>query len=214
MNTQTNAVEVEVTITSIKDLGYKQAVTSDVSRKQAEYALANIPGFPESVPEEARAQLFDGYRLRYSEKNPVQVYAMVDGHLVLADSAMASNKKLEKLKIGVEYAYSFSQQQFGQLKNDKPQLHAIVKDIRDKASKYCSNRLSDLKRQARNIQNEGKTRERGATLNFGERVTAVLNDLRDKCKTANARGDETADEKRLKEATIAFYVKWNHADAK
>ena len=109
---------------------------------------------------------------------------------------------------------SFSQQQFGQLAKDKPQLHAIVKDIRDKASKYCSNRLSDLKRQARAIQNEGKTRERGATLNFSERVTAVMNDLRDKCKTANARGDETADEKRLKEATISFYVKWNHSDAK
>ena len=75
---------------------------------------------------------------------------------------------------------------------------------------YCANRLRDLKAQAKRIINEGVTRERGATLNFAERVKAVIDDLRVKCKNASARGDETANEKALKDAIIAFNTKWNH----
>ncbi len=206
MNTQT--------ITSLKDLGYKQAVTGDVFRNQAKYALDNVVGFPETVPDEAKTQLFDGYRLRFGENNPTVTYAVVDGNYVLATDEMVANKKVEKIKVGVDYAYSFSQQQFGQLKNEQPQLHALIKDWRDRTGKYCSNRLADLKRQARAILNEGKQRDRAPTVSFGERVINVIDDLKAKCKTASARGDETANEKALREACVAFMTKWNHPTAK
>ena len=210
MNTQTSIAD----ILSIKDLAYKQAVTSDVSRVQARYALNNIVGFPEDVPEEAKTQLFEGYRLRLNENNPPVVYAVIDGNYVLATDEMVANKKVEKIKVGVDYVYSFSQQQFGQLKNEQPQLHALIKEWRDKAGKYCSNRLADLKRQARTILNEGKQRDRAPTVSFGERVINVLDDLKAKCKTANARGDDTANEKALRDACVAFMTKWNHPTAK
>ena len=103
MNTKTNIAD----ILSIKDLAYKQAVTSDVSRVQAKYALANIAGFPETVPDEAKTQLFEGYRLRLNENNPPVMYAVVDGNYVLATDEMVANKKVEKIKVGVDYAYSF-----------------------------------------------------------------------------------------------------------
>ena len=210
MNTKTNIAD----ILSIKDLAYKQAVTSDVSRVQARYALDNIAGFPDNVPDEAKTQLFEGYRLRLNENNPPVMYAVVDGNYVLATDEMVANKKVEKIKVGVDYAYSFSQQQFGQLKNEQPQLHALIKAWRDKSNKYCSNRLADLKRQARSILNEGKQRERAPTIFFNERVIMVLDDLKAKCKTAKARNDDTADEKRLREACVAFLTKWNHPTAK
>jgi hypothetical protein len=206
MNTQS--------ILSVKDLGYKQAVTGDTFRSQAQYAIEQIVGFPESVPEEAKTQLFEGYRLRLNENSPAEVYAVIDGNYVKATEEMVANKKVEKIKVGVDYAFSFSQQQFGQLKNEQPQLHALIKAWRDKVNKYCSNRLSDLKRQARAIINEGKQRERSATLSFGERVLAVLEDLQVKCKNAQARGDETANEATFKLAKVAFMTKWNHPTAK
>ena len=211
MNTQT---EMIADILSVKDLGYKQAVTGDTFRVQAKYALDHIVGFPESVPEEAKTQLFDGYRLRLNENSPVEMYAVIDGNYVKATDEMINNKKVEKIKVGIDYAFSFSQQQFGQLKNEQPQLHALIKAWRDKTNKYCSNRLSDLKRQARAIINEGKQRERSATLSFSERVLAVLEDLQTKCKNAQARGDETANEATFKQAKIAFMTKWNHPTAK
>lgn len=211
MNT---SIQNEVKISSVKDLGYQQAKTGDTLKVQGKYALDHLAGFPESLTDEDKTQLYDGYRLRFSENNPTKVYAVVDGNYVLATPEMESNKKLEKIKLSVDYVFSFSQQQFGQLKNEQPQLHALHKGVRDTANKYCSNRLADLKRVARAILNEGKQRERAPTVSFGERVLAVLEDLQTKCKTAQSRGDETANEQAFKQAKIAFMTKWNHPTAK
>lgn len=208
---QSAVLEVQSTITSLKDGAYQQAKASDSIRSVAKYCLGNIKGFPETLPDESKAQLYDGYRLRFNENNPAEQYAVVDGNYLLIDG---SNPDLanarEKINIGVDYAcVSFTQQQFGKLKNENPKLYAIVKDWRDRVNTYCSNRLGDLKRTAKSILNEGKKRERGATADFAQRIEDTFSDLATKCKTAKARGDETADETRFREARVAFMVKWN-----
>ena len=209
MATKAHAVDSS-TITSIKDGAYKQAVANDRSRAVARYVLDQVKGFPETVPDETKAQLYEGYRLRFNEVNPPIQYVVVNDHYVLDDG---TNPKLadekERVNIGVDFAFSFTQQQFGKLKNENPYKHAIVKDIRDKVNTYCSNRLNDLKRQARSILNEGKTRERGTTADFDHRLVDVFKDLALKCKNAKARGDETADEKRFESARQAFMTAWS-----
>lgn len=197
-------------ITSIKDGAYKQAVASDRMRTVAKYVLEHVKGFPETVPDEVKAQLYDGYRLRFNEVNPPKQYAVVNDHYVLIDGSNPDlEKEREKVNIGVDYAFSFTQQQFGKLKNENPYKHAIVKDVRDRVNTYCSNRLADLKRQARTIQNEGVKRERGATSDFAHRVIDTFKDLAVKCKNAKARGDETADDKRFETARKAFMTAWS-----
>jgi hypothetical protein len=200
----------QFTITSIKDGAYKQAVASDRMRGVARFVLDHSKGFPETVQDEVKEQLYDGYRLRFNEVNPPERYAIVNDHYLLIDgSNPALEDEREKVNIGVDYAFSFTQQQFGKMKNENPYLHAIIKEWRDKVNNYCSNRLGDLKRQARAIQNEGKTRERGATADFAKRIQDVFSDLADKCKNAQARGDETADSKRFATARAAFMTAWS-----
>jgi hypothetical protein len=200
----------QFTITSIKDGAYKQAVASDRMRGVAKFVLEHSKGFPETVQDEVKEQLYDGYRLRFNEVNPPERYAIVNDHYLLIDgSNPALEDEREKVNIGVDYAFSFTQQQFGKMKNENPYLHAIIKSWRDKVNNYCSNRLADLKRQARAIQNEGKTRERGATADFAKRIQDVFSDLADKCKNAQARGDETADSKRFATARAAFMTSWS-----
>ena len=157
--------------------------------------------------------MYDGYRLRFNETNPAKRYAIVNDHYLLIDG---SNPDLEKEKevvlIGTDYVFAFSQQEYGKLKTSDPYKHAIIKEWRDKINTYCSNRLGDLKRQARTILNEGKQKERGATLDFGQRVVETFKGdqgLIQKCKNASKRGDTTADEKRLKLSIDAFMVQWN-----
>ena len=209
---QSAVLAVQSTINSLKDGAYQQAKASDSIRSVAKYALGNIKGFPETLPDESKAQLYDGYRLRFNENNPAEQYAVVDGNYLLIDG---SNPDLanarEKINIGVDFAcVSFTQQQFGKLKNENPKLYAIVKVWRDKVNTYCSNRLADLKRQAKAILSEGQgPRQRGATADFAKRIEDTFSDLATKCKTAKARGDETADETRFREARVAFMVKWN-----
>jgi len=200
-------------ITSFKDGAYKQAVANDRMRGVARYVMDQSKGFPETVPDEVKEQLYDGYRLRFNEVNKAERYAIVNDHYLLIDgSNPALEDEREKVVVGVDYAFSFSQQQYGKLKNENPYLHAIIKSWRDKVNTYCSNRLGDLKRQARTILNEGKTKERGATLDFNQRVVEVFKGdqgLIVKCKNAKSRGDETANEAKLKLAVDAFMVQWN-----
>ena len=150
------------TITSLKDLGYKQAQTGDNLDNQAEYALAHIAGFPEDIPSEAREMLYEGYRLRHNEKHPAKVYAVVNDHYILATPEQIKNAKVEKIEIGVAYAFAYSSQEFGKLKNTNPALHGIVKVIRDDVADYCSNRLGDLRRGCKRIlaRRNGYTRTR------------------------------------------------------
>lgn len=204
------AVKPLITITSLKDGAYQQAKASDLASAVARYVIDQVKGFPETVPDEVKDQLFEGYRLRFNENQPAKQYAVVDGNYLLIDG---SNPDLanarEKITLSVDYVFSYSQQQFGRLKNENPKLHGLVGELRGKVSTYCSNRLGDLKRQAKAIKNEGVTRERGATADFAKRITDTFSDLADKCKKAKARGDETANEAKFKEAKIAFMVKWN-----
>jgi hypothetical protein len=209
----TKAQAVPVTneqITSLKDGAYKQALANDRMRSVARYVLDQSKGFPETVADEVKEQLYDGYRLRFNEVNKPQTYAVVNDHYLLIDgSNPALSDEKEKVIIGVDYCFAYSQQQYGKLKNENPYLHAIVKEWRDKVNTYCSNRLGDLKRQARTILNEGKTRERGATADFAKRLEDVFKDLRLKCDNAQKRGDETADKAKFDIARNAFMTAWS-----
>jgi hypothetical protein len=209
----TKALAVSVTndqISSIKDGAYKQALANDRMRSVARFVMEKCKVFPESIPDEVKAELYSGYQLRFNEVNKPDRYAIVNDHYLLIDgSNPALEDEREKVVIGVEYAFSFTQQQYGKLKNENPYLHAIIKQWRDRVNTYCSNRLSDLKRQARTILNEGKQRERGATADFAHRINDIFTDLAVKCKNAKARGDETADEKKFANARQAFMTAWS-----
>jgi len=197
-----------MTYSSTKDFGYQQAMTGDKLVDQARYALDNFVGFPETIPADTKSELFAGYQLRFGENNPAKVYAIVNDHYVLATEEQMKNKKVEKVEIGVAYAYSYSSQEFGKLANTNPALHALVKTIRDKASTYCSNKLGDLKREAKKILNAGKTSTR-TTLDFAQSMGKVFEAQEKSVKVKQDRGDSTAKALNYKMAVDAFWKTYN-----
>lgn len=199
-----------IDFTDLSDLGYKQASTHDASVSQAKYAIANIAGFPETVPDEARSKLYVGYRRRFAQNNPAVIYAIVGGHYVQASPEHIASNSVEKAEIGVDYAFSFTAQEFGKLANTNPALHGVIKKIRDKTTTYCSNRLGDLKRAGRKILNEGKERKRTGNKNFSEYVDSFFDDAATRLKSAKARGDSTANEERFNKAKAAFITAWRN----
>ena len=198
------------TITSLKDLGYQQASTGDSLDNQAEYALANISGFPEDISSEAREMLYEGYRQRKSERNPAKVYAVVNDHYILATPEQVQNKKIEKIEIGVAYAFAYSSQEFGKLKNTNPALHGIVKGIRDDVGDYCSNRLGDLKRACKKIlaKRNGTSTTR-TTLDFADSMTKLFDAQSKSVKVKEAKRDTTANSAKYALAVKAFWMTYN-----
>jgi hypothetical protein len=197
-------------VKSLKDLGYRHARTDDTLAGMALYAMDHIAGFPESISDTDKTELVDGYRLRFNELNPPKEYAVIDGNYLDVRGLAEIPAKAEKVILGVDVAFSYTQQQFGRLKEDNPSLHAVIKVWRDKANDYTNNKLRKLANKAKEILNKDKKRERGAVLDFNQRVIKALETLTDNCRTAQSRGDDTANAERFREAKIAFLAKWNH----
>ena len=199
-----------MSISSLKDLGYQQAGTGDSLDNQAEYALAHIAGFPEDIPSEAREMLYEGYRLRHSEKHPAKVYAVVNDHYILATPEQIKNAKVEKVEMGVAYAFAYSSQEFGKLKNTNPALHGIIKVIRDDVADYCSNRLGDLKRACKRIlaKRNGNTTTR-TTMDFAQSMLKAFEAQEKSVKVKQAKGDTTANSAKFALAVKSFWMTYN-----
>jgi len=195
---------------SLKDGAFQQAGADSTLESFAQYAIQHIKDFPKEIPVEAKDELYEGYRMRFDQLNPKKAYAVIDGHYVRATEEHMMAPNVEKIEIGVAYAYSYTSQEFGKLAQNRPALHALVKLVREKCATYCSNRLADLKRRANMILNEGKERSRTANKNFSEFVEEWFKTTApDRVKSAGARGDSTANSKKFNEAKVAFMVKWN-----
>jgi hypothetical protein len=197
-----------MSISSLKDLGYQQAKTGDSLETQAQFALDNITGFPEDVPSEAKEALYDGYRMRYSERKPATMYAVINDHYVLATEEHLKNKKVEKVEMGVAYAFSYSSQEFGKLKNTNPALHGIIKTIRDDVADYCSNRLGDLKRASKKLiaKKDGTSR---ITLDFAQSMLKAFEAQEKSVKVKQAKGDTTANSAKFALAVKSFWMTYN-----
>ena len=198
------------TFSSLKDLGYQQAQTGDSLETQGEFALDNIKGFPEEISTEDRESLYEGYRLRHSERHPAKVYAVVNDHYVLATPEQIKNAKVEKVEMGVAYAFAYSSQEFGKLKNTNPALHGIIKVIRDDVADYCSNRLGDLKRACKRIlaKRNGNTTTR-TTLDFAQSMLNAFEAQEKSVKVKQAKGDTTANSAKYALAVKSFWMTYN-----
>jgi len=199
-----------LSFTSIADLGYKQALTSDTLSTQAKWALENITGFPDDITLEAKAELYTGYQKRYSENNPAVTYAVINGHYVLASPEHEANKSVEKIAVGFDFAYSMTSQDFGKLKNTEPEKHSVIAKVREKVQTYCSNKLGDLKRAANKLVNVNSPRTR-VTLDFTDSVIKAFDALDKSVKVKHSKGDSTANELKFRMAKDAF---WNTYNAK
>ena len=148
--------------------------------------------------------------MRRSEIVGITKYAIVDGNYIPVTKEAKFDKATEFADIGVAYCFSFSQQQYGQLKSSKPQLYAILKTIREATNTYCSNRLADLKKYATEKKTGGT---RPQALDFDHWLKAEFVTIKARAKTAKARG-EVIDEVRLSKAIVEFGVVWYHDTGK
>ena len=212
-----NAADV-TPITSLTDLGYRQGATRDALQNQARYAIDNIVGFPEEIDDTSKGLLEKGYMMRYNDNNPPKTYGIVDGNYL--DFATldkdAQSKIKEKVEIGVDVVFSYTQQEYGKLKSTDPAKYAAFKPWREGFTNYKSGCLSDLKAMARKLLKKADGSTRTANLDFAEYIErkegtdtkGILEDMLTRCRTASKRKDATADTDRLIKSIAAFRAVW------
>jgi hypothetical protein len=195
---------------NLKQIAYQQASFADNLKGLARSVYESYPNLDDEVADEVKADLFAGYQLRVAENQPKidQHFIVESGNYLPVEKLAFDNHKGEKYHRTVANIMAYTPQAFGALRQSNPQLHAVIKAERDSVSKYCSNRLADLKKAIHAIKNEGVARVRGATKTFAETVKDTLDGLKKKCANAKARGDDTANDKKLITAISEFNRKW------
>ena len=195
---------------NLKQIAYQQASFADNLKGLARSVYESYPNLDDEVADEVKADLFAGYQLRVAENQPKidQHFIVESGNYLPVEKLAFDNHKGEKYHRTVANIMAYTPQAFGALRQSNPQLHAVIKSERDSVSKYCSNRLADLKKAIHAIKNEGVARVRGATKTFAETVKDTMDGLKKKCANAKARGDDTANDKKLITAISEFNRKW------
>jgi len=195
---------------NLKQIAYQQASFADNLKGLARSVYEAYPNLDDEVADEVKADLFAGYQLRVAENQ-----SSIDQHFIVESGNYLPVEKLafekhtgEKYHRTVANIMAYTPQAFGALRQSNPQLHSLIKAERDSVSKYCSNRLVDLKKSIMSIKNEGVVRVRGATKTFAETVKDTMDGLKKKCANAKARGDDSANDKKLILAISEFNRKW------
>lgn len=202
---------------NLADLGYRHGGALHTVKQLAEWALdGGVKGFPDNISDDDTTEIRSGYKRKHSELNPPTQYCIIDGqYLKVSDMKLQGielPKNPEVVNIGVDYAFSFTQQQAGKLKEThNPVLHKIVAEIRTKCNKYETTTLGKLIAEGKKIVKERKgiKTERKGNLSFFEYLyndKGVFDTMRTRCKNAKAKQDESADLAKLEKAIIAFNV--------
>ena len=202
-------------ILSFKDGAYKQAQAHDTANDFAKFVISQCQGFGTQgfkLPDEAKTEIYDGYRMRFSQKSrPARLYAVIGGDYFDMDKLDPSQKDKvkEKIEMSVSVALSYTSNEFGKLANDQPKYHALVGEWRTATSTYCSNRFKDLEKAARDILSGGTKKKRKANLSFTETVDSTFDALKTKlAKCIANKTDSTADQDKFNKAMAAFLTVW------
>ena len=213
-----NDIAITTTPVSVSDGAYQQAKLHGTTRSLVSTMMSLIPGLgysDDAITDEIKAELRKGYALKWSEDNPTRYFMAVEKSWVEKPEAEVMSAKAEKFSLDVHTAFAYTQQAFGALKNEDSQKHSLVKDVRDRFNKYVSNRVNDLKRDAKALYNErnGIKRERAPVAQFYDWLftgdKSAIATMRQRCINAKSKGDETADVARLDKAIAAFKAKMN-----
>jgi hypothetical protein len=201
----------QIEILSLKDGAYKQAQATDtvlilLSMLSGQHSGFGTSGF--KLPDEAKTEIYDGYRMRFAQKSrPARLYAVIGGDYFDMDklSPEQKDKVKEKIEMSVSVALSYTSNEFGKLANDQPKYHALVGEWRSATSTYCSNRFKDLEKTARDILSGGTKKKRKANLSFSETVDSTFDSLKTKlAKCVANKTDSTADQDKFNKATPHF----------
>lgn len=197
-----------VQVASLKDAGYRFAMTGESRETIVRYVLERDPAFKDEISKETRAELSVGLVLRKHELMGEKFYRIGDG-----GTWMPLNEDQKGVQgafaMTVNIAMSYTPSEFGKLRESDPQRHAVLRGLRDATSTYVSQTIGDMQRLAKRLAQGDKPRARSVNKDFVDAAKESLATLAKRVKTAAGKGDSGADPERFKRAEAAFWTAYN-----
>ena len=209
--------ESAVSIASLEDAGFQQCSVDTQFVNVVDFAMSQIPtlGDPtlnrsEQMTKSDRDSLKVGYINYYNEKvKPARYFVVADNNFVEKTEADWNAFQGEKRRLDVHVAFGIDQAGLTYLRENEKVWYGLIQDLKTDFNAYSSNKIGELITKAKKIwaKRAGIKRERSLTKVFEVREKEVMEDLLDKCISADGRGnDATADVARTKRRIAAYFA--------
>lgn len=209
--------ESAVSIASLEDAGFQQCSVDTQFVNVVDFAMSQIPtlGDPtlnrsEQMTKSDRDSLKVGYINYYNEKvKPARYFVVADNNYVEKTEADWNAFQGEKRRLDVHVAFGIDQAGLTYLRENEKVWYGLIQDLKTDFNAYASNKIGELISKAKKIwaKRAGIKRERSLTKVFEVREKEVMEDLLDKCISADGRGnDATADVARTKRRIAAYFA--------
>ena len=209
--------ESAVSIASLEDAGFQQCSVDTQFVNVVDFAMSQIPtlGDPtlnrsEQMTKSDRDSLKVGYINYYNEKvKPARYFVVADNNFVEKTEAEWNAFQGEKRRLDVHVAFGIDQAGLTYLRENEKVWYGLIQDLKTDFNAYASNKIGELITKAKKIwaKRAGIKRERSLTKVFEVREKEVMEDLLDKCISADGRGnDATADVARTKRRIAAYFA--------
>ncbi len=207
MKAKQTPVQQAVAPRSLKDAGYQTAQIGEGRKAIAQFVLEQCPDFLDACPAEVKAELFAGFQLRAHELWGAQAFRLGEGSTLIP----VEGKEAHSVSIDVNVAMAYTAQSYGKLKEENPALHSIIKQWRERFSKYASNCMADLRSACKRIVSGDTARERAQNKVFADALKDAFAALDKRVKVAQSRtlSDSTADPVKFRMAVDAFWKVYN-----
>lgn len=185
MSAKKTAPTAGFVVRSMKDAGYQSALTLDNIATIAKFVVTQFPNFAETQPDDAMKDLREGWAVRWSETHPAQRYTSEWNPIPDGAADVAG-----MFAVTLDFALSFSQQEFGKLAKSDPLKHGAIKAVRDGFSNYVSDKKRALIGAVKKLDPTPRTRQQAD--DWTTAMQKALDAFEGRSKNAAKRGDKTA----------------------
>lgn len=206
-----------MSLASLEDAGFQQCRVDSNFSDITNFVMSKVPtlGDPtlnrsEQMSKDERDRLKVGYVNYYNEKvSPARYFVVADGQYVEKSEEEWLAYQGEKRRLDVHVAFGIDQAGLTYLRENEKVWYGLVQGVKTDFNAYASNKIGELISKAKKIwaKRAGIKRERSLTKVFESREKEALEDLLQKCITADSRGnDPTADVARTKRRIAAYFA--------
>lgn len=189
---------------TIVDIAEGFAVSTDLARTFAAEMLRRHPNAV--LPEETWDALKAAWMVRKRRMIPAEWYEKVGADQYYRVQEAPPEGAENFLHLTADFCCSFSSTDFGKLKGEQPNLHGLIKGVRDSVSMYAASKKqafeSMLKRMLREEQAHGANAKRA----FIVALEAYLLDRKKSLANARKRGETGLCEDSVYEKAVAEFL--------
>jgi len=198
---------------SLEDAGFQWGRTGVQQGSIAKYIMDQVPGLgdpdvEEQLPKEQKDRLKVGLMNHYGENiKSCRYYVIADNNAIEKSETEWNEYQGEKRRLDVHVAFGMDLSTLTYLRENEKDWYKLVQELKTDFNKYFSNSCREIVAKAKRIfaEKHNLKRERASTLTFSIREKKVLDDLLQKCITADRVGNDSSANVALTKKRIAAY---------